>query len=309
MKRFVSIFCVLILLIGTLFTATLTASADTEVLLLGDANGDGKVNVKDATTIQKFVAGLIDLANGGIPVADADNNGKVNIKDATAIQKFVAGMLPDSAIGKPCDSNEGTTPTEPEATEPETTVPEPTTPDKPSAITEFSPIDTNPDDDVTAEMLAAIEAGFLRLVNEERTKAGLAPLTYNKHLDEVAQMRSADLKILYSHKRPDGSSWSTLVDRNKYFCSDLGENISYESQLIDGIYNPSRDVFTGSDEQIEFIYTKIFNDFKNSPVHYENMMKPVFEHTGIGFEVRYLPNVQIPFFYVSQIFGADFNLG
>ena len=66
--------------------------------LLGDADGNATVNVKDATAIQKVVAGL-SVANYDETVADADEDGKVNVKDATAIQKWVAGLLPNSNIG------------------------------------------------------------------------------------------------------------------------------------------------------------------------------------------------------------------
>ncbi|MBQ3073064.1 MAG: dockerin type I repeat-containing protein [Ruminococcus sp.] len=61
-------------------------------LYMGDANADGKVNIKDATAIQKHIASLIILSETGYVLADVDENGNVNIKDATAIQKHVAGM-------------------------------------------------------------------------------------------------------------------------------------------------------------------------------------------------------------------------
>ncbi len=69
--------------------------------LLGDANDDGKVNVKDATEIQKAVAGLLTLDEAGESAADADGSGKVNVKDATAIQKWVAGIETGFLIGEP----------------------------------------------------------------------------------------------------------------------------------------------------------------------------------------------------------------
>jgi len=73
------------------------ATAD-ENILLGDADGDTKVNVKDATAIQKQVAGFeitIDMIS-----ADADQNTQVNVKDATAIQKWVAGISVNTPIGE-----------------------------------------------------------------------------------------------------------------------------------------------------------------------------------------------------------------
>lgn len=67
-----------------------------DVRLRGDANGDGTVNIKDATQIQKYAAGLIrsDSRDFVFKSADVDANGTVNIKDATAVQKIVAGLFP-----------------------------------------------------------------------------------------------------------------------------------------------------------------------------------------------------------------------
>lgn len=65
--------------------------------ILGDANSDGKVNVKDATYIQKFIAGLINTIDE--EVADCNSDGKVNVKDATAIQKFIASLPTPYDIG------------------------------------------------------------------------------------------------------------------------------------------------------------------------------------------------------------------
>ena len=81
--------------------ASLNSSSDEatpDEILLGDSDGDTKVNVKDATLIQKHVAGYevtIDLTS-----ADADLNETVNVKDATAIQKWVAGIEVGTPIGE-----------------------------------------------------------------------------------------------------------------------------------------------------------------------------------------------------------------
>ena len=73
---------------------------DVETCIIGDANGDKAINVKDATEIQKSVAGLITLTKVGELAADADMNDYVNVKDATAIQKFVAGLDTSIFIGQ-----------------------------------------------------------------------------------------------------------------------------------------------------------------------------------------------------------------
>lgn len=69
--------------------------------LLGDVNGDGKVNVKDATLIQKFAAKITAFTEGESLRADVNGDTKINVKDATAIQKFAAKIETGFPIGKP----------------------------------------------------------------------------------------------------------------------------------------------------------------------------------------------------------------
>lgn len=73
---------------------------DEVYVLLGDVDGDNKVSVKDATFIQKCVAGLNTLETFGEFSADANRDGVVNIKDATEIQKHLAGLKSCEDIGK-----------------------------------------------------------------------------------------------------------------------------------------------------------------------------------------------------------------
>ncbi len=59
---------------------------------VGDANNDGKVNVRDATLIQKDLAKISELTPLGNQVSDVNFDGKLTVKDATAIQKQIAGL-------------------------------------------------------------------------------------------------------------------------------------------------------------------------------------------------------------------------
>lgn len=61
--------------------------------LKGDADCNGKVNVKDATLIQKYIAKISDMTEQGIENAEVDGNGKLNVKDATMIQKYIANII------------------------------------------------------------------------------------------------------------------------------------------------------------------------------------------------------------------------
>ena len=71
--------------------------------ILGDVNGDGKVNVKDATMIQKAAAKIITLTDAENIRANVNGDTKVNVKDATAIQKFAAKIETGYPIGKPIE--------------------------------------------------------------------------------------------------------------------------------------------------------------------------------------------------------------
>ncbi|MBE6738557.1 MAG: hypothetical protein E7566_07935 [Ruminococcaceae bacterium] len=65
----------------------------TAIPLPGDINGDGNVNIKDPTLLQKHLAGLETLTSEQEKYTDIDTDGKVTVKDATMIQKFVAGLI------------------------------------------------------------------------------------------------------------------------------------------------------------------------------------------------------------------------
>ncbi len=62
-------------------------------LQCGDANLDGKVNIRDATYIQKYVATLVEFSDLELLRAEVNFDGKINVRDATYIQKLLAGMV------------------------------------------------------------------------------------------------------------------------------------------------------------------------------------------------------------------------
>ena len=66
---------------------------------IGDANADGGVNVKDATAIQKYIAGLIAQEQIYGELSDCDGNEDINVKDATMIQRYAAGIEPCGNAG------------------------------------------------------------------------------------------------------------------------------------------------------------------------------------------------------------------
>lgn len=73
-----------------------TESKVPKVYELGDANLDGKVNIRDATTIQIVKVGKMTIPTyRGDNYADVNRDGQTNICDATLIQMKIAGIIND----------------------------------------------------------------------------------------------------------------------------------------------------------------------------------------------------------------------
>lgn len=62
--------------------------------VLGDVNSDGIVSVADATTLQKYLANIVDFNDEQLAVADTNGDGSVSISDATQIQKYLVHLIP-----------------------------------------------------------------------------------------------------------------------------------------------------------------------------------------------------------------------
>ena len=57
-----------------------------------DLTNDGKVTIKDATAIQKYLAKMITFTDEQVKLADYDYNGQVSVKDTTSLQKHLANI-------------------------------------------------------------------------------------------------------------------------------------------------------------------------------------------------------------------------
>ena len=83
-------------------------------LILGDADLDGIVTVKDASEIQKSVAQITALSADATVTADCDMDKIVTVKDASLIQKYSASIPTDFPIGDVIVSKEEYNPTKPD---------------------------------------------------------------------------------------------------------------------------------------------------------------------------------------------------
>ena len=63
------------------------------VVDLGDVNGDGTIDIMDATAIQMHVAKIDQLSIAQLSAADTTKDGLVDVMDATLIQQFIAKLI------------------------------------------------------------------------------------------------------------------------------------------------------------------------------------------------------------------------
>lgn len=75
------------------------------------------------------------------------------------------------------------------------------------------PTETQPEEEPSETEPAGDEHDVyeaIRLINAERTKAGLPELAIDSDLMEIAAVRAEEMVTKYGHTRPDGSSWDTI---------------------------------------------------------------------------------------------------
>lgn len=77
---------------GILIAYVYFTVAETDELqyLIGDANLDCKINIRDVTAIQRHIAEYNELTGRALLAADTDGDGEINIADATHLQKYLA---------------------------------------------------------------------------------------------------------------------------------------------------------------------------------------------------------------------------
>lgn len=106
---------------------------------------------------------------------------------------------------------------------------------------------------------------LIRLTNELRASLGVAPLKMDETFCIAACKKATDyhLNNFYdgeNHAMIDGRIWKSIF-------TDFGISSTARAE------NLARGQKTAQD---------MFNDWKNSPIHYENMVNPVYTRVGVG---------------------------
>ncbi|WP_343247539.1 CAP domain-containing protein [Diplocloster hominis] len=212
-------------------------------------------------------------ATGGMPTADLNKIcNQLGTKDCPIVQQVTGTSLEDlkqqlKEMGIQIDWNncpdfnfpgvDIPKPDKPETdnpgtNKPETDKPEITPPETDQPGTE-SP-DETPSENSYAKQVAD-------LVNEERAKVGLAPLTFDLNISSAAQTRAKEIETSFSHTRPNGSSFSSVLTEAGINFRGAGENIAW------GQRSP-QEVVTG---------------WMNSEGHRANILNKNYTSIGVGY--------------------------
>lgn len=101
----------------------------------------------------------------------------------------------------------------------------------------------------------------IRLINEERKKAGLNPLEKNEKMMSAAAVRAEEINEVFGHTRPNGKAFRTVLEELGYEGDYAGENIA------------------GGQKTPE----KAVQAWLNSEGHRNNALNPNAKYTGVGF--------------------------
>ncbi len=75
----------------------------------------------------------------------------------------------------------------------------------------------------------------LELVNAERAKAGLSPLNFSDSLSQAAMIRAKEITTKFDHTRPNGGSFSSVLDQSGISYRGAGENIAYGQPTAESV--------------------------------------------------------------------------
>lgn len=147
----------------------------------------------------------------------------------------------------------------PDADKPETDIPEIDAPAVDTPGTDVPGTD-NDQTESEPEQLSFAEQ-VVKLVNEERAKAGLNAVALDKELEAAALIRAKETEISFSHTRPDGRSFVSVLKDQGISYRGAGENIAW------GQSSPE----------------EVMRGWMNSDGHRANILNPSFTKIGVGY--------------------------
>lgn len=189
-------------------------------------------------------------------------------------------VLPEAPETELPDAPETETPEAPETEAPETEAPDIPETEAPETEAPSTPIppETETPETEAPEQSVSMAQQVANLVNQERAKAGLSPLTLREDLTAAAQIRAKETAVSFSHTRPDGSNFHTVLTQQQISYRRSGENIAWGQPTAQAVMNA----------------------WMNSQGHRANILNASYEYIGIGY---YTDSQGTP--YWTQLFISD----
>lgn len=100
----------------------------------------------------------------------------------------------------------------------------------------------------------------VKLVNEERAKAGLQPLEIQQNVTDAANVRAREIKTSFSHTRPNGQSAFSALKEQGVNYRGAGENIAWGQRTPE----------------------EVMEGWMNSEGHRANILNAKFTKIGVG---------------------------
>ena len=148
----------------------------------------------------------------------------------------------------------------PEVEIPETNLPGTNTPDN-NGGSNGSNDNTTEENNPSTDSQHAFIREVVDLVNAERAKEGLSPLTLDTKVSAAAQVRAKECEQSFSHTRPNGSSFATALKEQNISYRNAGENIAWGQRSPEAVMNA----------------------WMNSSGHRANIMNANFTTIGVGY--------------------------
>ena len=205
------------------------------------------VSLKNVVEIVTQDNGQKTAKNDDLP--DAPDAGKdENQQTAEKKDDEKPDVTPDPDEQSDPDNNQNPPPSQPGAPPPSQpqTPPPPTPPVQPPV---------QPPTDVDAALVEV-----LALVNAERATAGAGPLTMTTPLNQAAQVRAVEAASVFSHTRPNGTEWHTILPEYGISYTAAGENLAL------GYVTPAQ----------------VVQGWMDSPGHRANILNSNFTQIGLG---------------------------
>ncbi|MCE4956135.1 CAP domain-containing protein [Macrococcoides caseolyticum] len=151
-----------------------------------------------------------------------------------------------------------------------------------------------------------LNSEMIKLVNQERKRNGIRPLYYSSRVYEGALLRSNELASYghiningKAHVRPNHERFNTAFDQIPNALYKVGENTAMN-------------YYQGNPYELvseKYMAEKFFKQWKASPGHYKNMMRPDYKYMAVSIKANHFNNIELgryTYFFGVQGFSRPY---